>query len=446
MSTSGTMLAGRYRLDEHIGGGGMGDVWRGTDTVLGRTVAIKMLRRALLDQPGFAERFLGEARAMATINHAGVAHVHDYGSGDGTAFLVMEYVDGDPLSRTLRDGGPLAPARAMELVAQAAYALQAAHDKGIVHRDVKPDNLLVRSDGRLVLTDFGIARSAIVGPLTAAGAVLGSVSYLSPEQVAGQAATPLSDVYALGVVAYECLAGRRPFEGTNPVEVAMLRMREVPPPLPAEVPPAVRRVVETAMAREPGMRYASAAAMATAARQAVAERGAATTAVPAPGHAARLAASLLTTSEARMPDRIRVLVVDDHALVREALAMLLDAQPGIEVVGQAANGEEALRRAAEVGPDVVLMDLRMPVLDGVATTRRMRTEQPGARVIALTTSDEDEDVFAVLRAGAVGYLLKDVVPSRLVEAVLAAARGESVLQPSIAAKLVARFAENPAEG
>jgi CheY-like chemotaxis protein len=252
-------------------------------------------------------------------------------------------------------------------------------------------------------------------------------------------------VYALGVVAYECLAGRRPFEGDNPLEVATRQLRETPPPLPAQVPPAVRRVVETAMAKDPGMRYPSAAAMATAARHAVTAPEVTTTAAPEPGHAAGLTASLPPTSETRDPDRIRVLVVDDHALVREALAMLLDAEPNIEVVGQAGNGEEALRRAAEVAPDVVLMDLRMPVLDGVVTTRRMRTEQPNAKVIALTTSDDDEDVFAVLRAGAVGYLLKDLVPGRFVEAVLAAARGESVLQPSIAAKLVARLADNPTE-
>jgi DNA-binding NarL/FixJ family response regulator len=137
---------------------------------------------------------------------------------------------------------------------------------------------------------------------------------------------------------------------------------------------------------------------------------------------------------------VRVLLVDDQALFREALAVLLAVHDDIEVVGEAGNGDEALLRAAELAPDVVLMDLRMPVLDGVATTRRLRVEQPDVRVIALTTFDDDEDVFAALRAGAVGYLLKDVSSARLVEAVLAAARGESVLQPSVAAKVVARFA------
>jgi DNA-binding NarL/FixJ family response regulator len=141
---------------------------------------------------------------------------------------------------------------------------------------------------------------------------------------------------------------------------------------------------------------------------------------------------------------VRVLVVDDQALFREALATLLDVRPDIEVVGEAANGDEALDRAAALRPDVVLMDLRMPVLDGIGATRRLRAERPGVRVIALTTFDDDADVFAALRAGAVGYLLKDVSADRLVEAVLAAARGESVLQPSVAAMLVAHFAELPA--
>jgi DNA-binding NarL/FixJ family response regulator len=141
--------------------------------------------------------------------------------------------------------------------------------------------------------------------------------------------------------------------------------------------------------------------------------------------------------------RVRVLLVDDQALFREALATLLAVYENVEVAGEAGNGDEALRKAAELAPDVVLMDLRMPVLDGIAATRRLRVEQPDIRVIALTTFDDDEEVFAALRAGAVGYLLKDVSSARLVEAVQAAARGESVLQPSVAAKVVARFAQLP---
>ncbi|MDG4762961.1 protein kinase [Solwaraspora sp. WMMD406] len=270
MLSSGVLLGGRYRLDERIASGGMGDVWRGTDEVLGRTVAVKSLLPALLEEPGFAERFRGEARTMATINHPGVVDVYDYGSDQHIAFLVMEYVEGDALSRTLSRVGRLTPARTMALVAQAADALQAAHDKGIVHRDVKPGNLLVRPNGTLVLTDFGIARSEMVGQLTAAGSVLGTASYISPEQASGAVATPASDVYALGVVAYQCLSGRRPFEGDNPLEIAMKHVRDTPRALPSDIPPVVRAIVERALAKDPAARWPAAAAMAAVSRQAAA--------------------------------------------------------------------------------------------------------------------------------------------------------------------------------
>ncbi|MBE1486211.1 serine/threonine-protein kinase [Plantactinospora soyae] len=273
MLKPGVLLGNRYRLDERIAGGGMGDVWRGTDEVLGRTVAVKILLPALLDEPGFAERFRGEARTMATINHPGVVDVYDYGSDQQIAFLVMEYVEGDALSRTLGRVGRLTPARTMALVAQAADALQAAHDKGIVHRDVKPGNLLVRPNGTLVLTDFGIARSAMVAQLTAAGSVLGTASYISPEQAAGAVATPTSDVYALGVVAYQCLAGRRPFEGNSAIEIAMKHVRETPRQLPGDIPPAIRAIVERSLAKDPGARWQSAAELAAVSRQAAATVG-----------------------------------------------------------------------------------------------------------------------------------------------------------------------------
>ncbi|GIG89182.1 serine/threonine-protein kinase [Plantactinospora endophytica] len=273
MLKPGVLLGNRYRLDERIAGGGMGDVWRGTDEVLGRTVAVKILLPALLDEPGFAERFRGEARTMATINHPGVVDVYDYGSDQQIAFLVMEYVEGDALSRTLGRVGRLTPARTMALVAQAADALQAAHDKGIVHRDVKPGNLLVRPNGTLVLTDFGIARSALVGQLTAAGSVLGTASYISPEQAAGEVATACSDVYALGVVAYQCLAGRRPFEGNSAIEIAMKHVRDNPRQLPGDIPPAIRAIVERSMAKDPKARWQTASELAAVSRQAAATIG-----------------------------------------------------------------------------------------------------------------------------------------------------------------------------
>ena len=269
----GAVLGGRYRMDKRIAGGGMGEVWCGHDEVLGRTVAVKVMLSALTEEPGFAERFHGEARTMATVNHAGVVKIYDYGSHEGTAYLVMEYVEGDALSTTLNRVGRLTPARTMALVAQAADALHAAHDKGIVHRDVKPANLLVRPDGTLVLTDFGIARSELSGQLTAVGSVLGTAAYISPEQASGKPASPRSDLYALGVVAYQCLSGRRPFEGDNPLSLAMRHLNDTPPPLPQDIPVAVRQVVERSMVKDPAARWESAKAFANAARRAAAQPG-----------------------------------------------------------------------------------------------------------------------------------------------------------------------------
>jgi serine/threonine protein kinase len=275
MHGAGVLLGGRYRLDERIGGGGMGEVWRGTDELLGRTVAVKIMLPALMDEPGFDKRFLTEARTMAKLKHPGVVNVYDFSSdtSSATAFLVMEYVDGDPLSRTLSRVGRLTAGRTMALIAQAADALEAAHAAGIVHRDVKPGNLMVRANGTLVLTDFGISRSELASQLTGTGTVLGTASYISPEQAAGQVATAASDVYALGVVAYQCLAGRRPFEGDNPLEIAMKHVREPPPPLPADIPPAVREIVMRTLAKDPANRWPSAAALAAVARQAAATLG-----------------------------------------------------------------------------------------------------------------------------------------------------------------------------
>ncbi|MEU8198840.1 serine/threonine protein kinase [Microbispora amethystogenes] len=274
MVAQGMTLAGRYRLDARLGAGGMGEVWRGEDTVLARTVAVKVLLPGRLDDPGFAVRFQGEARAMATVNHPGVVDVYDYGvtdvPGDGsTAYLVMRFVDGEPLDRLLTRIGRIGPEPAMELIAQAASALQAVHERGIVHRDIKPGNLLVRPDGALVLTDFGIARADSGSRLTDAGMVLGTAAYCAPEQAEGAPVTPAVDIYALGVVAYECLAGQRPFDGDSPVTIALKHIREEPPPLPPDVPPAVRAVVERAMSKDPALRWPSAATMSQAARQAV---------------------------------------------------------------------------------------------------------------------------------------------------------------------------------
>jgi tRNA A-37 threonylcarbamoyl transferase component Bud32 len=251
-----TSLGGRYRLDLRIATGGMGEVWRATDEVLNRPVAVKILRREYADEATFLERFRAEARNMAALTHPGIAAVHDFGQtrlGDAVVpYIVMELVPGEPLSAIIERGGPLAVDRALDLVAQAAWALQAAHEAGVVHRDVKPANLLVTPSDVVKVTDFGIARAADAVPLTRTGTVMGTAHYLAPEMASSRgAASPLSDVYALGVVLYECLAGRRPFPGDNPVTVALAHLQEEPPPLPSGVPEPVRRLVSRTLAKDP---------------------------------------------------------------------------------------------------------------------------------------------------------------------------------------------------
>ena len=245
------LLGGRYRLHSQIAVGGMGEVWRADDTVLGRTVAVKTLKPEYIDDEEFRARFRAEARHAAGLVHPGIASVYDFGESSDRAWLVMELVEGEPLSTLLRREGTLSPDRTLDVVAQTAAALQVAHEGGLVHRDVKPGNLLVRPDGVVKVTDFGIASATDAVPLTRTGSVVGTAYYLSPEQAAGSDAVPVSDLYSLGVVAYECLTGTRPFPGDNPVAVAMAHLQSPPPPLPLSVPLPVRNLVLGMLSKDP---------------------------------------------------------------------------------------------------------------------------------------------------------------------------------------------------
>lgn len=315
----GLLLGERYRLEELLAVGGMGAVWRARDELLGRPVAVKLLRPELAADPEFLARFRAEARHAAAVRHPGVAAVHDYGEDGGdehardgrpdvrrggplpagaddtvvdlregeagsaaraadvsapaSAWLVMDLVSGEPLSTVLAREGRLGVVRTLRVVAGVADALAAAHAVGVVHRDVKPGNLLVaghRGGGqqgeRIVVTDFGIARAAGAASLTRTGTLVGTAAYLSPEQARGRTATAASDLYALGVVAYECLAGRKPFGGESDLAVALAHGRDPVPPLPADVPAPVRALVLRLLAKDPQQRPATAAAVAARAR------------------------------------------------------------------------------------------------------------------------------------------------------------------------------------
>jgi len=257
------LLAGRYRLQSQIAAGGVGEVWRAEDTLLTRPVAIKLLRAELAGHVETLSRFRAEARHAGALSHPAIARVYDYGDPVPPlpAFLVMELVDGPSLAAVLATA-PLGTAKTMDVVAQVAAGLQTAHAAGLVHRDIKPANLLLGSDGQVKITDFGIAHVAGSVPVTRTGIVMGTPAYLAPERVSGASATPAADLYSLGVVAYECLAGTAPFAG-KPLEVAVAH-RDLPlPPFPHPVPAEVARLIGDMTAKDPAGRPASAQEVAT---------------------------------------------------------------------------------------------------------------------------------------------------------------------------------------
>ena len=256
---AGLVLGGRYELTSRIAVGGMGEVWRARDTRTGRKVAAKVMRTELAGNQRLLQRLRVEARNSSRLDHPNLVAVLDHGEQDGFGYLVLELVDGEPLSDLVRRaGGTLDPRTLLPVLLQVARALQAVHGAGVVHRDIKPGNVLVSPTGTAKLTDFGISLAGEQAPMTAAGRVMGTAHYLAPEQVTGQPARPAGDLYALGVVAYEALAGRRPFSGATDVDVAAAHVHDPVPELPATIPGPVRAVVARLLAKEPGQRPADA--------------------------------------------------------------------------------------------------------------------------------------------------------------------------------------------
>ncbi|WP_026547253.1 protein kinase domain-containing protein [Paenarthrobacter nicotinovorans] len=263
--TSGITLGGRFQLTSRIAIGGMGEVWKAKDQILGRIVAIKVLKEEYTGDPGFLQRFRAEARHTALLNHVGIANVFDYGEEAGSAYLVMELVPGHPLSGILEREQVLSPDMTLSIISQTARALAVAHAQGLVHRDIKPGNLLITPDNRVKVTDFGIARLADQVPLTQTGQVMGTAQYLAPEQATGQTATGSSDIYSLGVIGYECLTGHRPFSGESQIAIALAQVNDAPPPLPETLPTPVRALLMSMLAKDPKNRPANAIKLAEAA-------------------------------------------------------------------------------------------------------------------------------------------------------------------------------------
>jgi len=254
----GLELQGRYQLVERMALGGMGEVWRATDLRSGRAVAAKILRPELAGDEIFLSRLRAEATNSRGLRHPNLAIVLDAGERDGSGWIIMELVQGRALSDILSEKGTLAPAEILPILAQVARALQVVHDSGVVHRDVKPSNILINREGLAKLTDFGISTGVNQRPMTATGMVMGTAQYLAPEQAMGNMATAAGDLYALGIIAYEALVGHRPFTGTTQVDIAFAHVNEPVPPLPESVPAEVREVVMDLLAKKPADRPGSA--------------------------------------------------------------------------------------------------------------------------------------------------------------------------------------------
>lgn len=263
---AGVLLNGRYELLARIAVGGMGEVWAAQDRSTRREVAAKVLRPEFAGEQLFLDRLAAEARNSATLVHPGIARTHDHGVTDGLGWLIMDLVKGEPLTAVLSREQVLPVHVVLSIVAQTADALAVAHRAQVVHRDIKPANLLLGPGGTVTVTDFGISIAADQAPMTAAGMVMGTAQYLPPEQAMGRAATGAGDLYALGIIAYEALAGQRPFTGATQVDIAFAHVSDPVPPLPLQLPAPVRAFVMRLLEKDPERRPADAAAVAARAR------------------------------------------------------------------------------------------------------------------------------------------------------------------------------------
>ncbi|WP_062528001.1 serine/threonine-protein kinase [Demequina rhizosphaerae] len=255
---AGTTLGGRYVLRSLLAVGGMGEVWRGTDTDLDREVAIKVLKEGAAENETFLRRFRNEAKNAAGLLHGNIAQVYDYGDHDGTPYIVMELVEGEPLSTILERERTLDEARLVTIMRHTCRGLEAAHAAGIMHRDIKPGNLLVQEADHVKITDFGVSRGTDQTTLTATGMVMGTAQYLAPELALGKPATAASDLYALGIIAFEAVAGKRPFTAASAVDIAISQVNDPVPPLPKGVSPELADLILRLLEKNPRRRPDSA--------------------------------------------------------------------------------------------------------------------------------------------------------------------------------------------
>ena len=413
----GTLVDGRYRIVSRVGSGGMGDVYCAEDQQLGRMVALKLLHRRFAEDREFVERFRREASSAAGLQHPNVVAVYDRGAWDGTSYIAMEYLPGRTLKQVVQEDAPLEPVRAIDLTVQVLRAARFAHKRGVIHRDLKPHNVIVDGEDRAKVTDFGIARAG-ASDMTQTGSIMGTAQYLSPEQAQGTPVTPRSDLYSIGIVLYELLTGHVPFDGESAVTIALKQVNE--PPLPptnfnSSVTPELEGVVLRALAKDPAQRFASADEMILALERARA--GIVEGAAPDPGATAAFASVRPDPREALAEDARRgrrwwIALAILAALVAAAAAAYALTRPDTrevpDVTGRPLAAALAILQNAGFDPSVERTTSDAP--EG----RVLRQDpQPGER------AEEGSEVTLTVSDGPGTAAVPDVVGQRRKRAVAA---------------------------
>lgn len=429
----GKTLRNRYHIESLLGEGSTAAVYLGRDERLNRVVALKVLLPHVNEAA--RKRFFQEAQSVAQLNHPGIMGIYDMDEDEGKAFLVVEYVQG----KLLTDFVPSAPQQVINFGRQIAEALQYAHDRQIIHRDIKPANIMVTPTNQTKIMDLGLALPHEAKRVTAAGMIIGTPAYLSPEQAQGQALDNRTDLYSLGVVLYELATGELPFASDDIPALLLQHVKQAPPPprqYAPDLPVGLENVILKALEKNPGRRFQTGEALARALSAAV------RTDSPVES-TTRQSPAIAAGNEPPQP--LRIYVADDHTVLRRSLVTYIGQQDRFVVVGEAGDGETALRDALALEPDVMLLDLNMPVKGGLDILPTIRAKAPNVRVLVLTGRDEEWYIMRALRAGAHGYLLKSASEDELIDAIDKVSGGQLVLGRGVAEKVVTGMIRPPEE-
>lgn len=431
----GRKLRNRYEIQQHLGDGSTATVYRAKDLRLGRDVAIKLLLPQVREST--RKRFFQEANSAAQLNHTNIMQIFDIDEDTGSYFLVVEYVEGEPLTHYV----PSPTDVVIDLGRQIALALAYAHAREIIHRDIKPANIMVTPDGIVKLMDMGLALGREAKRVTAEGMIIGTPAYLSPEQAQGQPLDWRTDIYSLGIVLYELATGQLPFDSDDIPALLLQQVKQPPPPprlLVPDLPLALENIILKCLEKKRERRYQNCETLAAALEAVLPpERPTAGTVGPsltAGDMPTQPKPPRSTTQSAQKP--LRLLLADDHTLLRKTLVGFLEEQDNFLVVGEASDGNEALRLALELKPDVLILDLNMPGKGGLDVLPDLREQIPALKVLVLTGRNEDWYIMQALRAGAHGYMLKSSEESDLLDGIVKITQGHLVLGHGVAEKVV----------